>query len=114
MRKVTKKMMVLGFIADSPNGRSFGDIQRFICELNGKNYDEFEYDKDWRHQPTPVDVVDGEYSFKRVGPWKMFRRRKYRGYWCTNLVGSHYGPTGILTLNCKKVDGRYFIKDKSA
>lgn len=107
---MTKKQAVLGFIAESPTGRSFGEIQRFIVQLNGLNYDEFELVRDYNHFPTQVH--SGR-TIEYVGPWKMNRRRRYRGYWCTNLVGSHYGREGILPAHCNKVNGRYFIKDKA-
>ncbi len=110
MRKPTKKQMILGFIAESSNGRTFGEIQRYIVELNGLNYDQFELVRDYNHFPTRVSRGQ---SIEYVGPWKMVRRRRYRGYWCTNLVGSHYGREGILAANCNKINGRYLIKDRA-
>ena len=59
-----KGRLILQFIKDAKwEGRTFTEIQRFICEYNGLNYDEFKRDK-----------------------WDNNRRRRvYRGYYCTNL-----------------------------
>jgi len=66
---MTKTKQILGFIKEGGlYGRSFGEIQRFIVELNGRNYDEFE---------TVYDFTRG----------KNVRKRVNRGYYCTNLVG---------------------------
>lgn len=80
---MTKTDQIIEFVKQSGNGRTFGEIQRFIVELNGLNYDEFE------------DTWCG-------------RRRKYRGYYCTNLIGA---GRGILRKNgCKNVDGRWVFQ----
>lgn len=117
MRKSTKKQAILGFIAESKNGRRFGEIQRFICELNGYNYDEFAYERDYNHMPTPMGGPS-PYDTNRMGPWKVFRKRRFRGYYCTSLTG-YWSPvtrscSGMLGEHCTKVNGRYFIKDKTA
>ena len=98
--RFTKKQQILGFIAEAPAGRRFGEIQRFICQLNGRDYDQFELQPDWNHPATRMP--DGS----DVGPWKLIRRRVQRGYYTTTLGR-------ILYRNCKKVGKSYFIKDKS-
>lgn len=68
-------------IAKSPNGLTLSEMQKFLVEAVGLDWNE----KD----------ANG--------------RRKYRGYWCTRLTGGWaYGP-GILGIFCLKVDGRWRI-----
>jgi len=55
--RVTKKQMLLDEIK-ARNGMRYSDCQRFVCKLNGHDFDE----KD----------SDG--------------KRRYRGFWCTNLI----------------------------
>lgn len=55
--RITKKQMLLDEIK-ARNGMRYSDCQRFVCKLNGYDFDE----KD----------SDG--------------KRKYRGFWCTNLT----------------------------
>ena len=62
-----KKTAVLNFIRAKKQGRSFSEIQRFICDMNGLDFDK--------------KNSDGT--------------RRYRGYWCTNLIGYN----GILKNN---------------
>jgi len=72
-------------------GRTFGEIQRFVVEKNGLNYD--------------------EKLVKR--PWRKTEVRRYRGYWCTNLCGNNnYGHKrqGILELATVRVGNRYVSK----
>lgn len=84
------KDKVLRFIgAGCDKGRSFGEIQRFIVEGNGLNYDEFEKTS-----------------------WSGHWRRRYRGYWCVNLCGSMYTGPGILQTYCYKNGmGRYVLRE---
>ena len=85
--KITKKQKVIEFIkAAGSKGLTFGEIQRFVVEMNGLNY----------------DTIDGE------------NRRRYRGYWCVILCGTrgefstgrNYTP-GILASCCTKIGDRY-------
>jgi stress response protein SCP2 len=99
LKRVTKKMVVLGFIAEATNGRTFSEIQRFVVELNGKNYDEMEDKLAW-------DAVNN--CTKVIG-----KVRRYRGYWSTNLTG-YGGSGGMLGKHCVKIKGRYYIKFYSA
>ena len=89
--KIAKKQKVIEFIkAVGSKGLTFGEIQRFVVEMNGLNYDQ----------------VDGS------------ERRQYRGYWCEMLcgrrgyfsTGRNYTP-GILAICYKNLQGYYIHKD---
>lgn len=79
-------------LAKFPEGLTFTELQRFIVESNGLDYDE----------------KDGE------------GRRKYRGYWCSTLGtsgkqynGRTYVPKhSFLLANCTKVGKRYVLRSK--
>jgi hypothetical protein len=92
----TKTAQVLSFIAKSvKNGRTFGEIQRHICEINGLDYDEM--------------------SVTRYGmDEKSSPRRRYRGYWNTALCGTNgyycKRRIGILEKYCEKIGKKYIIK----
>lgn len=92
--RVTKKQRLIDFIASKPEGVTYGEAQRFVVELAGRNYDTMEvYDRyDWR-----------------TGKTVKTRMRVWRGWWADHLTG----PKGILTNYCTKVAGRYFIKKPS-
>ncbi len=95
---------LLSHIAKHPKGLTFGEIQRFVVEANGLNYDEKTETAAWRK------VRGSEGRFVKV----TIMARKHRGYWCDNLLnGSEYtGSTrvGILPKFCtKKKDGRYIL-----
>jgi hypothetical protein len=87
MSKITKSDKIIAFIKESPNGRRFSEIQRFIVEeLNGLNYDERE-----------------TCNTERTAHMKTLPRR-YRGYWCTRLTGGRYYGNGMLiNRGCVKV-----------
>ena len=72
---------VLAHIGKFPEGLRFTDIQRFVVEWHGYNYDSY---------TTSI--------------WTKRRQRTYRGYWCDNLLGSCQSPynsrVGILPLAC--------------
>jgi hypothetical protein len=83
-----------------PKGARFTDLQRFIVELNGLNYD----------QKEPIMRWDDNLR-QRV---KVGMRRQWRGYWCDrffdtlNYKGSRQG---ILSRYFRKLpDGRYVVK----
>ena len=96
---MTKKDKVIAFIKEGGKvGRRFGEIQRFIVEdLHGYDYDEMSIKYDWKSN-----------SYKPA--------RKYRGYWCTYLLGPsrYYGIKlgfGILPNRCSKVNRRWVHND---
>lgn len=80
-------------------GRTFGEIQRFVVEKNGRDYDSF--------APTS-SYVD------KTGKSRQIWKRTNRGYWCTNLLGCNYGyhgrRVGILESATVKVGKRYVSK----
>jgi hypothetical protein len=86
---------VLKHIKNHPEGLTFGEIQRFVVEAHGLNYDEFE-------------------RFTCVWNGRKISRRKYRGWWCDNLLGAckspYRGRVGILIEFCDKVGKKYFLK----
>jgi len=107
---VTKTKKVLNFICRSKNGRTFGEIQRFVVEMNGYNYDEF--------------AKVNHYN-RKTGALTKRRVRVHRGYWCDRFCDRHVWKItskdgiprsdirrvpGLLSRNCVKYNGRYFIK----
>ena len=91
----TTREQVLQHIAAHPEGLRFVDIQRFVVENNGLNFDEKEPVRVW----GPDGSVIGQ---------KMVRR--YRGYWCDNLCGNWMRRQGILSEFCTKLpSGRYVV-----
>lgn len=86
---MTKAERVLREI-ERRGGMTFTEIQRFVCEMNGKDYDQM------------VDTWAG-------------KKRRWRGYWCDYLIGkNHWGRKyqGILNLFCVKgSDSRYRVSE---
>lgn len=107
---MTKTEKVVRFIRRAKNGRTFGEIQRFIVEMNGMDYD------------------DHHIAFsRRNGMVHQKRVRTWRGYWCDYLCDTYkYKPTkdrntgftrmsckrksGLLSRFCVKKNGRYYAK----
>jgi len=80
MRNAHKRNAVLDFIGSKgADGATFSQIQRFIVELNGWNYDDME----------PVRSYDAS-----TGTWVNTGKtlRKWRGYWCDYFYGHHCVP----------------------
>jgi hypothetical protein len=96
MRANTKKFKVLLAIGSSPKGLRFSQIQRFACMLNGHDFDEF----------VVEDAFIRYDSEKRESVFAPRRKRRWRGFWCTNL---QYAGKGILPECCVKVDGRWML-----
>jgi hypothetical protein len=72
-------------MAKRPDGTRYSDIERMICDMSGKDYDEMVPNFDGR----PV--------------------RKYKGIWGTNL---NYGTKSILQSLCHKSgDGKWHVDD---
>ena len=110
---MTKTKKVLNFIRRSRNGRTFGEIQRYIVEMNGKDYDD-------RHTVIRMRS-NGRYYKLRVRIW--------RGYWCDYLCdrtkmrprydtlgARHYWPTkqkGLLSRFCYKIGNRYYHRSNN-
>lgn len=91
----SKRQQVIDFIKSCGTaGASFGQIQRFIVELNGYNYDEMQQVNKWDTASPPV-----------------FKRR-FRGYWCVNLGSTR--RRGILQETCVFRDGRWVHKEVDA
>ena len=88
---------IVTFIKNNPQGVTFGQIQAFICAVNGLDYNETAPSWDLRK-----------------GEWVQVQRRKYRGYFVTALVGTRSPFTnrriGILEKYCTKIGKLYFIK----
>jgi hypothetical protein len=95
----TRAQVVEYLRAKGNAGASFSEIQRYVCSLNGLDYNSMVLKPVW----------NGKEVVKRMV-------RQYRGYWCTNLCGlsSPYAKkrVGILEKYCvKKDNGRYVLKD---
>lgn len=84
----TKTLRVLLFILAHERyyarAAKYGEITRFICEMNGRDYDQFETVRDWQ-------------------TGKLQRKRVNRGYWGTNLT---LGRQSILKQYCTKIAGK--------
>jgi len=90
-----KRTMLLRFAALHPEGLRFSQLQRFVVELNGLNYDTFDVVRVWRNNQL-----------------KMGRRRRHRGYWCDYLCDVHTATgfrQGILTKYFKKKNDLYVL-----
>lgn len=91
------RQTVLDHIKAAPNGLTFTEIQRFVVEAHGLDYDEKVVSKKW----TTTGLKD-------------IKVRKHRGWWCANLLGSCNSPytdrVGILQEYCVKEGKRYKVK----
>lgn len=88
-------LQILEFIG-SKTGVRYGDIQRFICEKQGKDYDLM----------VPRAIYDS-----KTGRIKNVQVRRWRGFWGTNLC---YGSDALLNKYCVKGEGnklRYLSAD---
>ena len=81
-------------IAKFPEGLTFTEIQRFIVESNGLDYDKQQVINSW-------DVNNGA---------EPRYRRQYRGYWCDRLCTKFFGGPGFLAQYCNKNGNRYTLK----
>ena len=100
MRANTKKFKVLEAIGRSPTGLSFTEIQRVACELNGHDFDERCTRREFvRYDPVARRSIFAERT-----------ARRWRGFWCTNLV---YAGKGILPEHCVKVNGRWMLTPRT-
>jgi hypothetical protein len=85
MRVNTKKFKLLQFLA-SRKGTRYMDIERFICEMNGLDYD--------------MKRLSGFYKGKRA----------HSGIWATNLT---CGRDSILKKHCVKVSGLWYVNSET-
>ena len=98
-RAAIKRNAVLEFIrSKGPDGARFTDIQRFIVEMNGMDFDEMREENVWNSRNDMITKV-------------MVRR--WRGYWCTYLSGSRCNRRpGILDAFCEKLpNGCWILKE---
>lgn len=79
----TKKHRLLQWISERAEGATYSEIQRFICEMGGKDYNEMEW----------TEESNGEYFVRTYS-------RRYRGIWSTNLSS---GKDPILKNYCAKL-----------
>jgi hypothetical protein len=101
MSKITltpgsKKFKLLSWMA-SRNVTTYGEIQRFLCELNGYDYDQMTTAQVWKKST----VADRRYVCTGTKQVRM-----YRGIWATNLSS---GRDPILRNYCERlyVGGKY-------
>ena len=88
----TKSQSIIQFIADR-DGARYGEIVRFICEMNGLDYDE--------------KVLRNVYDYRNRTTSKKLVRR-HAGYYGTTLTDRRYG---LLTRFCMKdPDGKWRVK----
>lgn len=100
-RTSSKAFRVLQFIASTQTaGARYSDIERFICGLNG-----YDYDLIIEGTVTLWDkprLADGSFQQRSV------RRRRHAGIWGTNLCSTR---TGLLPRFCEKHAGRWFLNN---
>lgn len=96
---MTKTERVIAFVKASPTGRRFGEIQRFIVEMKGYDYDEKRVVNQWQ--------VTNQGAKPKLA-------RRWRGYWCTYLLGGGcfgvYGPGALKNGGCVKVGNQWVYK----
>ena len=94
---MNKSQRVLKFVEyHGRDGAKFTDIQRFICEMNGWN---------WEERSEPYYDKETKTYTRKIGSGA---RRRHRGVWCTNLIGSG----GILNAWCyKNPHGRWVLAE---
>lgn len=83
------------------NGVRFTEIQKFICEISGLDWEKREVISTWKR--------DSQSGLWGRGPNKTVRA--YRGWWCTNLC---YGPDSVCRKYLAKRDGRWFLNEETA
>ena len=84
-RSGTISRQVLEFIGER-DGSRYSDIVRFICELQGKNYD-------------TMETVFAYRNGRRI----QVPSRRWRGWWSTNLC---HGESALLKKYCDKGEDR--------
>ena len=94
----TKAFKILDHIGASPfTGRSFSEIQEFIVTLNGL---------DWNERATLYPWAPGLRTHAKQSA------RKYRGYYCTILLGGMHYHQGLLHTYCVKLpNGRWMLTE---
>lgn len=96
MRTNTKKFKVLEFIGRH-TGVRYSEIERFVCELSGFNYDE---------------MISAWVWDSKSQDSKLCKVRRHKGIWGTNLCS---GNSSILKGYCEKnSDGRWMLDEVTA
>ena len=105
-RACPKKIAVLDFIRKGgERGRSFTEVQEFVCRMNGLDWNEMAVA--WAPDRFNETTAAG---FRVKVPSTTFRTRKvrrYRGYWCSYLLNEAgwQGSSrrhGILPRYCRR------------
>ena len=104
---MTKRERILDFIRSSADGRSYAEIQKFICTMNGLDWEE-------RQIEQVFIPVSAKYLREHPGYAYYYRpslqyRRVHRGYYGTNLYRTYTGKV-LFRTKCKKVNGKWKIK----
>jgi hypothetical protein len=94
----TKKFNLLAWMADSRDYTTYGEIQRFICEMSGYDYNQMTTESVYKKAPAGSGQIYYKAGTKQV--------RMYRGIWATNLSS---GRDPILRNYCERVyvGGKY-------
>jgi hypothetical protein len=98
MRINTKRAKILNFIRNSEDGRTYSEIQKFVCDMNGLDWDATCLRSRWDAK-----------NQKKV----MYLDRANRGYYGTNLWGRKKYPgdqEGLMHKLCVKINGKWMLK----
>lgn len=102
MSKITltpgsKKFKLLVWMMNRPY-TAYGEIQRFLCELNDLDYDQMTTENVWKKAP-----VGSDRNYVKAGTKQV---RMHRGIWATNLSS---GRDPILRNYCERIysGGKY-------
>lgn len=96
----TKTRSLLEFVARH-NGVRFTDMQKFLCELSGVDWEKREAVPNWKFNNTRG-------VYEKVGTRTM---RVNRGWWCTNLTS---GRDCICRKYLAKKNGLWYINEDVA
>lgn len=93
----TTTRKLLEFISQSKTGLRFSEMQKFLVEQSGRDWEKREVIPLFRKN------IDGRWI--AAGAKTV---RVYRGWWCTNLLS---GSESVCRKYLRKVDGRWMLND---
>lgn len=102
MRTNTKKFKLLQFIGEH-KGLRYSELERFICEMNGYDYDTMTTS----YERSYIEEFDGQAGTRTMRVVnKPIKVRRHKGIWATNLTS---GKNCILKKHCVKNENKRWI-----